>query len=219
MNEKFDLILFDLDGTLTDSSEGITKSIQYALRKAGIEEPDLNNLKKFIGPPLIDALMEFYGFSREQAIEVRKYFSNRYQPVGWKENCLYPGIKIVLETLQKSGKTLCIATSKIECLTDKVLEYFDLKKYFSIISAAPDNGLNGEKSIRIQTAIEIAKKSGYDVKNPVMVGDTRYDVLGAHKCNIPCIGVTWGFSLDGEFEHYHTEYVANSMEELLILLE
>ena len=89
MKENYDLILFDLDGTLTNSGEGITKSVQYALSKFGIEEPDLNNLTKFIGPPLIDSFMKYYGFSKEEAIQVRNAFSERYQPIGWKENKPY----------------------------------------------------------------------------------------------------------------------------------
>ena len=93
MKENYDLILFDLDGTLTDSGEGITKSVQYALSKLGIEEPDLENLRKFVGPPLIDSFENYYGFSREKAILARQIFNERYQPIGWKENTPYDGIE------------------------------------------------------------------------------------------------------------------------------
>ena len=111
---KYDLILFDLDGTLTNSGEGITKSVQYTLEKYGIKEPDLNNLKKFIGPPLIDSFEKYYGFSREKAIEARKVFNERYQPIGWMENHPYEGIETVLEGLQNTGIMMGIATSKPE---------------------------------------------------------------------------------------------------------
>lgn len=218
MKENFDFILFDIDGTMTDSSEGITKSVQYTLEKYGIMEPNLENLRKFIGPPLIDSFMNYYGFSKEEAIEARRIFNVRYQPIGWMENHPYPGIENVLETLQKEGKLLGIATSKPEDVADKVLNYFDLKKYFPIICAAPNNGLNGEKPGRIRAAMEEAKALGYEVKNPIMVGDTRFDVLGARECGIPCVGVTWGFAVEGEFEACDTQYVVDTMEKLLEVL-
>ncbi len=218
MDRGFDLILFDLDGTLTDSGEGITKSVQYALAKYGIDEPDLSKLRKFVGPPLIDSYMKYYGFTQEEAIEARHVFNERYHPIGWKENYPYPGIEGVLESLKASGKMLGVATSKPENMAMQVLELFDLKKYFDIICAAPSNGLNGEKYTRILAAMEEAKALGCEVKRPVMVGDTKFDVEGAHLCKIPCVGVTWGFASEGEFEACDTEYVAETMEELLDIL-
>lgn len=219
MKENYDLILFDLDGTLTDSGEGITKSVQYALSKFGIEEPNLNNLTKFIGPPLIDSFMKYYGFSKEEAILVRNAFSERYQPIGWKENKPYDGIVEVLEALKESEKLLGIATSKPTDLAVRVLEHFDLKKYFPIICAAPANGLGAEKAGRIQAAFEEAKALGWEAENPIMVGDTRFDVEGAHQCNIPCVGVSWGFAAEGEFEACNTDFVVDTMEELLNVLK
>lgn len=218
MKENFDLILFDLDGTLTDSGEGITKSVQYALSKFGIEEPELNHLRKFIGPPLIDSFMKYYGFSQEEAIKARNIFNERYKPVGWKENHPYPGIEEVLNALQAEGKMLGIATSKPADVADRVLTHFGLRNYFPVFCAAPLNGLNGEKAGRIQAAMEDAKCLGCEVKNPIMVGDTRFDVEGAHQCNIPCVGVTWGFCVEGEFEACGTEYVVDTMNELLEVL-
>lgn len=219
MKDKFDLILFDVDGTLTDSGEGITKSVQYTLEKYGIIEPNLDNLRKFIGPPLIDSFEKYYGFSKEQAVEARNIFNERYQPIGWMENHPYEGIEDVLEKLQKAGIMMGVATSKPEGVANKVLEYFDLKKYFSVFCAAPNNGLNGEKPGRIRAAIEEAKAIGCEAKNVIMVGDTRFDVLGAHECKIPCVGVTWGFAAEGEFEACDTEYVVDTMEELLEILK
>ena len=219
MKENFELILFDLDGTLTDSGEGITKSVQYALSKFGIEEPDLENLRKFIGPPLIDSFENYYGFSREDAIKARNIFNERYKPIGWKENHPYEGIEDVLKALQAEGKMLGIATSKPADVADRVLTHFGLKDYFPVFCAAPLNGLNGEKTGRIRAAIEDAKGLGCKAENPIMVGDTRFDVLGAHECNIPCVGVTWGFCAEGEFESCNTEYVVDTMEELLEVLK
>lgn len=219
MKEKYDLILFDVDGTLTDSGEGITKSVQYTLEKYGIIEPDLNNLRKFIGPPLIDSFMKYYGFSKEESVRARNIFNERYQPIGWMENHPYDGIETVLEELQSAGIMMGVATSKPEGVANKVLEYFDLKKYFSVICAAPNNGLNGEKPGRIRAAIEEARALGCEAKNVIMVGDTRFDVLGAHECGIPCVGVSWGFAVEGEFEACDTEFVVDTMEELLDVLK
>lgn len=218
MKEKFDLILFDVDGTLTDSSEGIMKCVQYALSQYGITENDPANLCRFIGPPLIDSFMNFYGFSREDAIRARNIFNERYLPIGWKENHPYPGIEKVLEELAKSGKMLGIATSKPDGVATQVLEYFDLRKYFSIFCAAPDNGIGGEKAGRVRAALEEARALGCKAEYPVMVGDTKFDVLGAHQCKVPCVGVTWGFAVEGEFEQCGAEYVVETMEELLELL-
>ena len=219
MKNPYDLILFDLDGTLTDSGEGITKSVQYALSKFGIEEPEPEKLRKFIGPPLIDSFENYYGFSREDAIKARNIYKERYLPIGWMENRLYDGIEEVLDELQKTGIMMGVATSKPEDVAEKVLEYFELKKYFSVICAAPNNGLNGEKPGRIRAAIEEARALGCEAKNVIMVGDTRFDVLGAHECGIPCVGVTWGFCVEGEFEAYGTEYIVDTMEGLLNVLK
>ena len=146
MKENYDLILFDLDGTLTDSGEGITKSVQYALSKLGIEEPDLENLRRFIGPPLIDSFENYYGFSREKAILARQIFNERYQPIGWKENTPYDRIEDVLKTLKEEGKMLGIATSKPADTAERVLTYFGLREYFPVFCASPLNGIGGEKS-------------------------------------------------------------------------
>ena len=219
MKENFDLILFDLDGTITDSGEGITKSVQYALSKLGIEEPDLENLRKFIGPPLIDSFEKYYGFSREEAIRAREIFNERYQPIGWMENRPYDGIEEVLKALKENGKMLGIATSKPADTAERVLTYFGLREYFPVFCASPLNGIGGEKAGRIQAAIEDAKALGCEAKNVIMVGDTKFDVLGAHECGIPCVGVTWGFAVEGEFEACNTEFVVDTMEELLDVLK
>ena len=216
---RFKNAVFDLDGTLTDPKEGITKSVQYALSKLGIEEPDLENLRRFIGPPLIDSFENYYGFSREKAILARQIFNERYQPIGWKENTPYDGIEEVLKALQEEGKMLGIATSKPADTAERVLTYFGLREYFPVFCASPLNGIGGEKAGRIRAAIEDAKALGCEAKNVIMVGDTKFDVLGAHECSIPCVGVTWGFAVEGEFEACDTEFVVDTMDELLNVLK
>lgn len=219
MKKNFDLILFDLDGTLTDSGEGITKSVQYALSKFGIEETDLNELRKFIGPPLIDSFEKYYGFSREDAVRAREIFNERYQPIGWKENRPYDGVEELLKELSSAGKMLGIATSKPADTANRVLSHFGLRDYFPVFCAAPLNGIGGEKAGRIRAAMEEAKTLGCKVENVIMVGDTKFDVLGAHECGVPCVGVTWGFAVEGEFESCDTEYIVNTVGELRELLK
>ena len=219
MSNKYDLILFDVDGTMTDSAEGITKSVQYTLEKFGIIEPNLDNLRKFIGPPLVESMAKYHGFSHEDCLRAADIFDSRYQPIGWKENYPYEGIIEVLEELKKTGVMLGVATSKPGDVADKVLELFELTKYFSVVAAAKDNGPHGGKAGRIRAAIEDAKALGCEANNVIMVGDTVFDVLGAHECGIPCVGVTWGYAVDGEFEACGTEFVVDTMEELLNVLK
>ncbi|MGN0334481.1 MAG: HAD hydrolase-like protein [Lachnospiraceae bacterium] len=218
MKEKFDVILFDLDGTLTNSAEGVTKCVQYALKRLGIEEPDLKKLERFIGPPLIDSFMKYYGMTREEAINARNIYTERYHPIGWRENYPYEGIAGVLEELKKSGKVLAVATSKPDNMSRLVLEEFDLLKYFTVLAAATNDGIHCDKAERILNALEELKALGYAAENPVLVGDTKFDVEGAHKCNLPCIGVRWGFAEEGELEACGAEYTVNDMAELTALL-
>ena len=128
-----DIIFFDLDGTLTDSMPGITRGVQYALRHYGILEEELNKLKPFVGPPLHESFMEYYGFSLEQGMEAIEVFREYYNVIGWKENAPYPGVKELLERLSAAGLTLCVATSKPERTAKRVLEYFDLLPYFLFV--------------------------------------------------------------------------------------
>ncbi len=218
VKENFDVILFDLDGTLTDSSEGITKSVQYALRKLGIEESDLKKLECFIGPSLIDSFMKYYGLSKDEAIHARELYVERYLPIGWKENYPYEGIGELLEKLYQAGKILAIATAKPENTARMVLEEFGLMKYITVLAAATNDGLHCDKAERIMIAMNALKEQGIEVKNPVLVGDTMFDVEGAHKCQMPCIGVRWGFAKEGELEACKAEYIAETVEELEELL-
>ena len=143
----FEYILFDLDGTLTDPKIGITSSVQYALRAFGIEEPDLDQLERFIGPPLVDSFMEFYGFTREQTqIAVEKY-RERFDHQGIYENEMYAGIDVMLSKLKESGKRLAIASSKPTPLVIRVLEHFHIKEYFDYIVGSELDGKIGRAHV------------------------------------------------------------------------
>ena len=136
---NYDVIIFDLDGTLSNSKEGITKSVQYALSKFGIEEPDLDKLEHFIGPPLVDELMKSYDFTREQALEGVEFYRERYKPIGIYETEIYPGTEEMLEMLKGNGKYIALATSKPLPMAEEVLKYLKIYSYFDKVMGADDS--------------------------------------------------------------------------------
>ena len=209
-------ILFDLDGTLTDPKEGITSAFAYALRQFGIEA-DPDTLTSVIGPPLRDSFMELYGFDEQQAAEAirqyRVYFADR----GWAENVPYPGIHELLERLQSEGKRLIVATSKPEEFTLRIMDHFGLAPYFSLLCGAPmDESDGGKKENVIAAALRRAGVA--DTDGVVMVGDRRYDILGAHKNNLPAIGVLYGYGSRAELADAGADYITESVQSLDTLL-
>ena len=207
-------ILFDLDGTLTDSAPGITNSVAYALAHFGIhEEP--KDLLKFVGPPLNESLAEFYGFSPERTTEAIAVFREYFVEKGWCENAPYPGVTEMLRDLQAAGKQLMVATSKPEVQAVRILKHFGLAPYFDhICGAPPDNEEGAKKSAIIRRALEWAG----DLSQTVMVGDRRHDVAGAKETGLPCIGVLYGYGGREELEQAGAAYIAEDMAALRRLL-
>lgn len=207
-------ILFDLDGTLTDSKEGITKCVQYALAKYGIDEPDLSKLESFIGPPLKIHMLERYPhLSEDEANQAVAWYRERYRSVGLFENRVYEGIPELLERLQKAGYTLILATSKPEVYTIRILEHFELKRFFTIIVGSELDGRRGEKDEVIQEALRLGG-------NPeaIMVGDRKYDMWGAKKHGLRAVGVLYGYGSREELEAAGADEIAESVAELERLL-
>lgn len=212
--------MFDLDGTLTDPKEGITKSVRHALNHYGIQVDDLDNLTPFIGPPLTDSYKKYYGFSDEQAWEgvlvYREYFSER----GWHENKEYPGIKEMLDALKAAGKVLLVATSKPEEFAGKILEYFGMAGYFDFIGGAD----MGETRVRKADVIRyVLEQYGLDASPEtlarcVMVGDREHDVLGARECGMDCVGVLYGYGDRQEMDGCRPAWTADTVDELKDLL-
>ncbi|MBO8463436.1 MAG: HAD hydrolase-like protein, partial [Firmicutes bacterium] len=167
-------VFFDLDGTITDSGLGITKSVQYALRAFGIEETNLKKLEPFIGPPLKDSFMEFYHMDEEQANKAVKAYREYYEVTGLFENEVYDGIPNVLKQLKEAGKEMVLATSKPEVFAKKILEHFQLDSYFSIIAGADLEGNRVEKLDVMKYAIGLANSEDYT--QIVMIGDRKYDI-------------------------------------------
>lgn len=219
MSQK-DYVLFDLDGTLTDPKEGITKSVRHALNHFGIQVDDLDSLIPFIGPPLTDSYKKYYGFSHDQAREgvyvYREYFSVQ----GWAENKEYPGIKEMLQALKDAGKVLLVATSKPEEFAQRILEHFGMTEYFDFIGGADMDEIRVRKGDVIRYVLEQqGMESGPEaVGRCVMVGDREHDVLGARECGMDCIGVLYGYGDRQEMDQCRPAWVVETVEDLRDLL-
>ena len=189
--KSYQYLFFDLDGTLTDPGEGITNSVAYALDKFGITVTDRSSLYPFIGPPLVDSFMKFYGFSHEDAeravVCYREYFRDR----GIFENRLYKGIPEALKALRDAGKTLVIATSKPEPFAKRIVEHFGLSPYFTLVAGASFDETRSEKWDVIEYAIDMLKLT--DRSEIVMIGDRKHDIIGAKKTGLDSVGVLWGY--------------------------
>lgn len=189
-------LLFDLDGTLTDPKEGITKCFQYALESFGIHEPDADKLTWIIGPPLMDSFMHGYGFSKEQAELATAKYRERYTPVGWRENKVYPGIREALSQLRDAGFVLATATSKPENMARTILEHFGLAEYFAVIGGASLDLSRARKADVLRYTLE--RLGVEDTGGVLMIGDRKYDVEGAGKLGIACLGVLYGYGSEEE---------------------
>ncbi len=206
-------VLFDLDGTLTDSGEGIINCAILALEHFGLPIPSREALRVFIGPPLRDSFIR-HGVPEDRAEEAIAVYRSRYIPIGKFENTPYPGIRELLETLQSRGHKLYVATSKPEGMSRDILDHFDLSKYFTMICGATMDASRSSK----EAVIEYLMEQSGERSNMVMVGDTKFDIIGARHHGIPAIGVSWGYGLVEEMEAAGAAAIAGSTGELLALL-
>ncbi len=214
-------ILFDLDGTLTDPKEGITKSVQHALAHFGIAVDDLDSLIPFIGPPLTDSFEMFYGFTHEQALEgvrvYREYFTQR----GWRENQEYAGVREMLRALKTAGFSLSVATSKPEVFALRILDYFHLTDYFDVVGGADLDGTRIRKADVIRYTLGRAgvSQSGQALEQVAMVGDREHDILGAKAVGIESVGVLYGYGSREELEAAGADALAEQPGDLVRLLQ
>lgn len=212
----YQYILFDLDGTLTNSELGITKSVQHALKKFGIEVEDRTVLRPFIGPPLGESFQVYYGLSKEESEQAIKYYRERFSVKGLYENEVYEGVEKMLQDLKESGKKLILATSKPEKFTILILEHFDLLKYFDFVAGATMDGSRGEKADVIRYALEL---SGIEDKSEViMIGDRKFDILGAKENGLASIGVLYGFGDREELTEAGADYIVERAEDIVKVL-
>ncbi len=206
-------VLFDLDGTLTDPGEGITNSVIYALKKYDIQVKNNAELYKFIGPPLVNSFMQYYGFSKEKAMQAVAYYREYFSTKGLYENKLYSGTVDMLEGLKKAGKKIVLATSKPEKFAREILRYFSLTEYFDFIAGASMDEKRNSKDMVIAYA---KQNCPYIEKSTtVMVGDTIHDVLGAKAHKIDCIGVIYGYGSCDELKEAGAKYIAENTQEIL----
>ncbi len=206
-------ILFDLDGTLTDSGEGIINCAALALRHFGLPVPDRETMRVFVGPPLTDTFVKF-GVPEDKADEAVEVYRSRYTTVGKFENFPYPGIPELLKTLRCQGHILLVATSKPEALSVEIMEKFELAQYFDRICGASFDRSRSKKEEVIAYLLEETNHP----ENMIMVGDTTFDVIGAAEHGIPTIGVSWGYGKVEDMEKAGAIAIAHTTQELLELL-
>ena len=212
----YDTILFDLDGTLTDPGEGITNSVAYALKKYDIEVSDRSELYKFIGPPLKDSFMRFYSFSEEKAEQAIACYREYFRDIGIFENRVYEGVEDMLKALCDEGKKLVLATSKPEEFAVRILEHFDLKKYFNVVAGASMDSSRSKKGDVIAYAISLCEDFCKDTA--VMIGDREHDVIGAKENSLKSIGVLYGYGDEVELKTAGADYIVSSPQDILKLL-
>lgn len=228
MDRRYQYILFDLDGTLTDPKPGITACVQYALHKMGIEEPDLGKLEPFIGPPLLDSFHEFYGFDEEQGRQATVYYRERFADTGLFENEVYQGIPQLLEKLKAAGKKLAVASSKPGVFVERILQHFGLESYFDVVVGSELDGTRSKKEEVVEEALRcllpealfqsvMESRDGTSAEKydtVVMVGDRRFDIEGAKAFHITSVGVNYGYAAPGELSLAGADVIVDTVEEL-----
>lgn len=214
--KQYNYLLFDLDGTITDSATGITRCVEYALNYFGIQVSDLHDLLPFIGPPLMDSFKEFYHFTDEQAVIATEKYRERYKDKGIYENELYPGIEELLAQARQNGKTVILATSKPEIFARRILDYFKLSDYFSFIAGSGLDGSLHTKTDVINYILQSNKIA--DLSSVIMIGDRKHDIIGAKNAGIDSIGVLYGFGDYDELSEAGATHIVKDIAELRNLL-
>ena len=215
MKPIYDLILFDLDGTLTDSAPGIFGSVKETLARMNLPIPGAEVLRKFIGPPLWYSFVNFCGMTAEQAEQGVEYYREPYNVTGAFQNLPYPHIFDLLNTLRDAGATLAVATSKPDNIASRVLDYFKLTPYFSYIAAPDESEHSGEKNVLIKSAL---RACSVPANRAVMIGDTHFDTIGARDSGTNFIGVLYGFGTQAEMEQEGGKVFAQDIASLAGLL-
>ena len=209
----YNTVLFDLDGTLTDSGLGITKAVQYALGQMGYEVPQRESLFCFIGPPLHSSFQKFYGMDEPTSVEAVRQFRVYYNQMGGiLENEVYGGVREMLAALKAAGKRLCIATSKPDAAAKRVMRYFGLDEFVPDIVGGTDDP---DRNTKGKVIAYVLREFGIDPESAIMVGDREHDVHGAAENGIPCIGITWGYGDRAELEGAGAAVTFDTPEEVL----
>jgi phosphoglycolate phosphatase len=212
---KYTNILFDLDGTLTDPYLGITSAAKYALNKFNIIEEDTDKLKLFIGPPLEKSFLEYYNFNKNDVKTAVKYYREYYSKKGMYENKLYAGIDDVLKELNKRNKNCFMATSKLQSFAEKIAQNFNMHNYFKHITGSNMDGTLSEKEDIVKYTME---KCELNKNETIMIGDRKYDIIGANKNGIDAIGVLYGYGTREELEKENPKYLCNEVIDILKII-
>ncbi len=210
----YQYLLFDLDGTLTDPKEGITKSVQYALKKEGYGEPPLDSLLSFIGPPLYQEFSRYCGVGEEEAKHLVEVYRERFSTIGLFENRVFEGIQPMLKALKDAGKTLAVATSKPEVYSVQILEKFGLAPYFDEIVGSR---LDGSLTVKCEVIQEVFRRLSVSPEQKsqcLMIGDRKHDIIGAKTCGIDSAGVLFGYSVENELSDAGADYILPTVEAL-----
>ncbi|QXE19663.1 HAD-IA family hydrolase [Clostridium sp. 001] len=209
---KYKYILFDLDGTITESKEGITKSVQYALKKFGIIVESLDLLEKFIGPPLKYSFSEYYGFDENKSLEAVQYYREYFEKKGIMENKVYDYIEDLLKQLKELKLKLIIATSKPTKFSNIILNNFNLTPYFDAIVGS---NMNGTRCTKGEVIKHVVEKYKINPNEAVMIGDRKYDMIGARQNNMDSIGVTYGYGSLEELKEEEPTYIVDNVMDIL----
>lgn len=209
---NYQTIIFDLDGTLTDSQTGIINSLAYAFKQMGLPLPVQSQLKKFIGPPLSQSFQDFCGLNDIETQKTISYYRQYFADKGWKENQLLPGARELLAKLKQAGKILLVASSKPEVFVKQILDHFEIDSYFTVIAGASLDDSRSQKSAVIAHALKTAKIE--ELKGCVMVGDRKHDVEGAKVQGLPTIGLLLGFGSRQELEESGAIAIAENFQDL-----
>ncbi|MEK3854933.1 HAD family hydrolase [Cytobacillus sp. FSL H8-0458] len=214
--DKYKIILFDLDGTLSDPKAGITKSVQYALQKMNIVEPDIGKLECFIGPPIQVSFAEYYDFDEEASQKAISYYRERFKAKGMFENELYSSIPFLLKSLKEQQFILVVATSKPTVFSEQILKHFNIDHYFELVVGSNLDGTRTSKTEIIQFILEKYNKN--KLEDFIMIGDRMHDIIGANNTGIDSIGVTYGYGSFEELNNVNPNYIVNSVVELKNIL-
>ena len=208
----YETVIFDLDGTIIDSAEGIINSFTYTFRKLGVPVPPRDGFGIFIGPPLLYSFENICGLGKEGAVRAVEIYREYFSEKGIYQNTVYGGIENLLAELKKRGKTILLATSKYELYALKILENIGLSKYFSFIAGSEKDGGRGTKAEVISYVLE---KTGAKKESAVMVGDRMHDTMGAREVGIDSIGALWGYGSEEELSSGGATHIARVPKEIL----
>lgn len=213
---KYKIILFDLDGTISDPKIGITKSVQYALQKMNIYEPDIDKLECFIGPPLQVSFAEYYDFDEREIQKAIDFYRERFKEKGMFENDLYSQIPLLLKSLYEQKFILAVATSKPTIFAEQILQYFNISQFFDLVVGSNLDGTRSSKTEIIQYILN--KYHNHKLNEFIMIGDRKHDIIGAINTGIDSIGVTFGYGSLEELRHCKPTYIVNNIDQLKEIL-